>query len=228
MGVNVFDSGQAKPQRALLVDAIAAKVADLMRVNGRYLRLVARIARIVEKSIKETHDMFGLHLVEEASLGNMPCLLVALGHAPYTPQSTDPIDMSAELDVQLLIVSSNLGGYVVGRLAPDVASDATATLDPGIDTMLEHLEERLMGQELGVDGIHELRWHTVDEVFTSNEYTVWEARATCLLERHVNPDRDEDRIVVEVETKNELDGIPPGGQLDPIVDSVVTLPLEDP
>lgn len=218
-----FDTGQPKAQRSLFFDAIVVALADLMRANGGYLRTVKRIARTVRAAVNETHDEFGMHLVEQASQGCMPCVLVAFGDAKYQSASTDPIDSYSELDVQILIVSSHLGGFEAGRIVADAAAGADATQDPGLDTMLEHVEERLMGQNLGVPGVHELRWHHVGEVDTFDQYTAWEARASVVLERHINPDRDEDRIDVEIETKNQLDGIPTGGDLDPIVDSVVTL-----
>lgn len=223
-----FDTGAPKAQRTQLFDAIAAALGDLYRSAAppAYLRPTKRIARIVRPSVNETHDGFGLKLVEDASQGNMPCVLVAFGDAKYSAQGLDPIDSQAELDVQLLVVSSHLGGMETGRLAADTTANADATQDPGLDTMLEHVEERLMGQDLGVPGIHELRWHHVGEVFTAPEYSVWEVRATALLERHVNPDRAETRVVTEIEADHKLDGVPAGGQLDPIVETIT--PLEAP
>lgn len=219
-----FDTGLPKPQRTMLVEAIATRLLGQLT----YLRAVKRIARIVRQAVGETHDFFGIDLMNNASQGNMPCVLVALGDAQYHATGTDPIDGVSELDVQLLVISSHLGGREDGRLSPDAVALAGTDpkADPGIDTMLEHIEERLSGQDLGVASIDVIRWKHTGEIDTLQEYSAWEARFTVQLDRNVNPDRAEMRQSLSIEVDNQLDGVPrtdPPGELDPIVTTITDL-----
>lgn len=231
---HTFDTGLPAAQRTMVFDAIVTALADLRRDNGMYLRGVHMIARPVEKAMRETHDEMGIYLINNASQGNFPCALVAFGRASKRRIGTDPLDAVAELDVQVLICSANLGGLEAGRLTAGAAVATDLTIDPGMFVMVEHVEERLDGQALGVDGTYELRMSHDDEIDTLKEYSVRELRFDLQLDRTINPSRNDARVSLSIEADNQLDGIPAGAvgphgnSLDPIVQTITDLEVPTP
>lgn len=183
-----YDTGLTRAQRTLLRAAIATNLADLLKANGGYLRALKSLPLPLRGTSDDDLGWIGEH-----ALGQTPCILIALGRKDY-----DSVDVSdvwrGKIDVALYVCSSNLRGYIDGRLETDVVASADSTADPGIDTILEHAEERLLGQSFELGGLasqrtSDMRPSSEDEVFTNGEMTVWEQRYSIYVERQVNPDR---------------------------------------
>jgi len=81
---HTFDTGLAKPQRTLLVEGIADALAPLRIAGGMYLKAIKQIARVVEASVRQTDDEYGVYLINNASQGADPCVLIALGDEDVT------------------------------------------------------------------------------------------------------------------------------------------------
>lgn len=220
---HAFDTGLAKPQRTLLVEGIATALAPLRVAGGMYLKAIKTLARVVQPTVRQTDDVYGIYLAVNASQGNDPCVLIALGDEDVVGLNTEALEMESTLDVQVLVCSSNMRSREVGRLSSDIVADTDPMADPGIWVMLEHVRERLAGQAIGVG--HEMRLKHVREVATFDDRSFWELRFDVAMDVIVDPDRDVGDLD-SIEADNELDGIPPGGPLDPLVTTITD--LDDP
>lgn len=200
-----YDTGLTRAQRTLLRAAIATRLAPLLVANGGYLRSIKSLPRPLKNGSEDELGWLG-NLVQ----GQVPCIGIALGRKDFEPTGMDipPIHFRGKLEVALYICSNNLRGYVDGRLETDVVAGASASADPGIDTMLEHVEELLLGESYDLGNgrpTSELTFEHEDEVFTGGDVTVWEQRASIWLEREINPDRSITQLVTEIQGLHSLE-----------------------
>jgi hypothetical protein len=155
-------------------------------------------------------------------------LLVALGNK-RTQSLGDPLENHGELEVVIYVASAHSRDLVDGRLAGDGISSSNLEADPGIEVALEHVEECVLGQQLGITGVKEMRQTEEDEVATFAEFTVWYQRYTVEVERVIDPNRDETILVTSIEGRHQESGIPaglPDGATD--LDPLVTIANLDP
>jgi hypothetical protein len=199
-----FDSGLEKPQRTLIRAAIADRLGALLTSANppRYVTAIRFLPRIV----RGEGDSEGLAMLIEVSRGKAPAIFIALGRRRPLDEMTDPLELRAELEVAIYLVSAHARDLVDGRLAGDGISTVNLTADPGIEVMLEHVEERLQGQLLGIAGTKEMRETDEDEVLTLAEYTIWEQRYRIEVERVIDPNRDETILVTSIEGRHREDG----------------------
>lgn len=198
-----FDTGLAKPQRTLIREAIIAKLAPLL-TTANPARYVAAI-KPLPRALRGEGDGDGFAMLKYEVAGKAPCILVAVGRKRYD-SSVNPLEARGELEVAIYLVSSHARGIVSGRLAIDAVATADLTKDPGIEVMLEHVEELLLGQPLGIAGVDMLRPTDEDEVVTFEDFTAWELRFVVAVERVINPNRDETELVTSIEGKHEESG----------------------
>lgn len=219
--VHKFDTGLFAAQRTVVRLGVAEMLRPLLlpqlggSANG-YIRSIRGLPRPLRAHSEEELGWIG-----NAVQGQAPCVLIALGSKGYGPHGMDgpSVHYAGELEIVIYAVSLNSRAFIEGRLAADVVGTANVSNDPGIETLLEHIEELLIGQDPNVEGIHELRPQSEDEVFTGGE-TVWEQRYTCKVEREINPARLVTGIVTTIETKNNLDG---ANAANPVVDTITTV-----
>lgn len=201
---HVYDTGLAKPQRTLIRDAVVARLAALKRPT-MYLEAVAMIpARVTGRG-----DDAGIAEILDVLNGRAPALVVALGRAEYAPGGMPASRAMKTIEIAIYAVSNHSRGVVDGRLANDAAA-ATVTRDPGIETMLEHAEQMLLGKPLGLsDGIQEIRPVSEDELATAKDLTIWEALYSIRVERRINHNRLITEILTEIEAGHRVDGADP-------------------
>lgn len=218
-GNQKFDTGLFRAQRSAVRESIAARLAPLLKANGRYVRKIGNLPRPLKG-----HDEEELGFLANEVQGNAPCIVVALGRKEYQSAGMDipATQFRGELEVAIYVASANSRAFVEGRLAQDVPAMSDATADPGIETMLEHIEELLIGQMIDLKGTADMRPISEDEVFTGGDYSVWEQRYTLLVDRFLNPERLNTKILTSIEGANNLDGADPG---NPVVDTVSTLEI---
>ena len=216
-----FDTGLARAQRTLLRSAVATALSDLLSTNGGYLRAIRSLPRPLRG-----HDLDELGFIGNAIQGQAPCVLIALGAKKYEPVDMDSI-YRGRVEVALYVCSNNLRGRIDGRIETDVAAAADATKDPGIDAILENVEERLLGtsfhlgsQTTAAAVTSQMFPESEDEVFTGDDMTVWEQRYSVELYREPNPNRAITAVVTSVETDTEIEGADPA---NPIVTTVANL-----
>jgi hypothetical protein len=218
-GLHKFDTGLFRAQRTVIRESLCARLSPLLKANGGYLASIVELAR----PLRGEGDEDGLALLARAVNGRAPCLVVALGKKNYDGTDTESLLVAGELDIAIYAVTAHARDHVAGRLAADVVSDSNRAADPGIETMLEHVEELLLGQELGIKGVLEVRFNDEDEVATFDDYTVWEQRATIKVQRDINPRRNSTAFVTSIEGRHRLAEIPQVHPMSPTVQTVAEL-----
>lgn len=221
MSAPTYDTGLAKPQRTMLRAAIAARLSPLLVANGGYLRAVMSLPRPLAGSSEIELDWF-----RRAFQGQTPCIAIALGSKKHQPAGLEATEVRGELEVAIYVASTNQRDLVAGRLEADISSTTDPKSDPGVDAMLEHVEELLLGQNFVlVNGAvssttSELKFESEEEVYTDGNLTVWGERATLLVERPINPDRLITQLMTEIQTTTSIEGADPA---NPIVTTDQTL-----
>jgi hypothetical protein len=211
-----FDTGHPKPLRAMLVGALASRFADIMRPAGYVVSVVVLPRQIGAGDEEALGDL------ARAAQGRAPCIAIAVSGKKMRPVGLDATEAAADLEFSIYAVSDHARGIVDGRLYQDAAA-ADSKADPGIFALLEHIEERVHGAFLGVDGIDEPRQHDEDELATFDDVTVWVQRYRVNVERRINPDRAVTAPLLSIQAEHMGDAIPNGGALSPFVTTVSTL-----
>lgn len=225
MGAHAYDTGLALAQRTLIRNAVIAKLAPLLKANGRYLHAIKPMPR----RYRGEGDDAGRQQLVNTLLGQAPAIAVALGRKTYEATDGDAFLSLAELEVSIAVISQHGRdpALVEGRLATDVVGDAALTSDPGIEAALEHIEELLLGQDLGVAGTTELRPVDEEEVETAENGTIWQQTYTLRVERQINPSRG-NTLITSIEARTTPEGIADSdpnsaADLNPLVTTVAAL-----
>lgn len=194
---HVFDSGQALPQRRALREAIVGRLeplrkASLPGVGSLYLEAVIELAAPFRAGDDELEN----HL-KDAIQGRPLVATVALGERQFAPTGTDNREWRGDLRVQVMVVSTHARG-LLARQAGDAVAAADTSKDPGLDTVLEHVFERLAGWDCGVAGVSELRPVSEDVAYMGADATAWELVLTAQVQTDTNPNRALTQVVVDV------------------------------
>lgn len=233
MTANIYDTGLPTSQRSVIRTTVMAKLAPLLKTNGLYLRAIVPLALPLHGG----HDEQGMALLNAALAGQAPAILVALGKKTYESAGSLEIDGRGILEVAIYVCSANPRNTVDGRLANDVVAATDNTADPGIETMLEHVEQLLDGQDLGIDSVYEMLAETEDQVWTGDDYTIWEQVYKIKVDRAINPNRNIAQLVTSIAAATSIDtaqsGVPVpapvGSPANPILDyDPSAIPLEAP
>lgn len=216
----VYDTGLTRAQRTLLRATIAAQLSDLLVANGGYLHAIRSLPRPLKNSSEEELGWIGY-----VAQGQYPMVLIALGSKSY-----ESVDVSAvyrgKIEVSIYACSGNIRGVIDGRLETDVVAASDATKDPGIDTILEHVEERLLGQGFELGNLPAQRTTHMDpeseeELVTGGDCTVWEQKYSLYVMREVNPDRKVTQLNLTMEAQTSIE--PTSDPENPLVDTVANL-----
>jgi hypothetical protein len=225
---HVFDTGASAAQRTRVRDAILQR---LLPLKALYVRALAPVPMIWQGRADEK----GLAMLLEAGMRAAPAVYVGLGRKNYEPGGNEDTEVRGALQVGVYVVSGNQRSLVEGRLSADTVatgiagdgSDADTTADPGIDIMLEHVEELLIGYQLPVDGVTVLESDWEDEIGTFDKVTIWGIHFTIHVERRIDPARGITQLVTEIETGTTPD-TSPNLPTDPaFVTTLTTLDPED-
>lgn len=164
----VFDHGLARPLRTLVRDGVVAALQPLLASRGGYLEAVEAFGSVVR-----TDDLATIGLVHEALQGRAPAVLVALAGKTYDEAGNQGRRWAAQLTVQVIVYSHHARS-LEARLAGDVVSAASDQADPGMDVMLEHVEEILIDNNLDIGGkAHTLQPVSEDELGAEPGQTLW-------------------------------------------------------
>lgn len=215
-GLHKYDTGHFRPQRSMVRQGVIDKLAPLLVANGRYAHAIAGIPRPLKSEADDE-----LALIEFAIGTRYPAICVGLGRKDYEATGMDipAVQYRAELELAIYVMTANARAREDGRLSTDIAGSADLKNDPGIEAILEHIEQILLGQDIDIAGVSEMRPKYEDEVFTGAEFSVWEQRYSVKVNRDINPDRDVDGIVTSIEMKDlDDDEITPHTIVDSIAD----------
>lgn len=219
VGLHAFDTGLHRAQRTTIREALVARLEAKLIANGGYLRFV----KMLPRPLRAEGDEDGIATFWKAVQGNTPSLAIALGRKTYEATDTEALLQRGELEFFVYAVSTHGRDTVEGRLAADVAADASVAADPGLETILEHVEELLLGQELNIKGISEIRAIEEDELATFDDCSIWELKFAVKVERQIKPTRASTRIVTSLQGDHRPAEIPAVHPLSPTVRSVAEL-----
>lgn len=210
-----FDTGLFRPQRTMVRQFLRAALGVLLKANGGYVHKIGALPRPLHGP---SEDELGLLVTAVAN--QTPAILIALGDKDIESTGMDATECRGELEIVIYAMSSSQRSFIDGRLEADAVAVSDASTDPGIETLLEHIEELVLGQSLPIQGIAELRGHAEKELYTFAEYTVWTQRYTAKVERVINRDRAVAGIVTTVAVLSQLDG---ANAVNPIVETITNL-----
>lgn len=232
MTANTYDTGLATSQRSAIRAKVMANLAPLLKSNGLYVRSIVPLARPLH-----SHDEDGLSLLATQVNGQCPAIVVALGKKTYEAAGSLQVDGRGVLEVCVYVCSANPRNEVDGRLANDVTAATDNTADPGIETMLEHVEQLLDGQDLGIATVYEMIAEVEEEVWTGADFTIFEQVYKLKVDRAINVNRNIATLVTSIAAQTSIDtaqsGVPVpapvGSPANPFLDyDPSAIPLEAP
>jgi hypothetical protein len=174
-----FDSGAAKPQRALLKDGVVSLLTPLKLVpgsppTGGYLLDIIKFGGVVWSTQNDGPDLQTLM----KTFARTPTVGVATG--TLTAQTATVNKRHAIGQVELILFFGNQHGRDAhhGRLESDVTALANDQADPGLDVAMEHCRELLLGQWPTVltSTVKQLEFRTEEEVVTLPTLTLWQQK----------------------------------------------------
>lgn len=165
---HAFDTGADAPQRTRIRQGVASLLSGLKRPAG-YLMEVAPTKLIV----RSYRDEYGVAQLANA-VTRFPSILVAVGDRVSHAKAIGGYQEQGQLDLLIYIASNNARPGVSGRQEIDTAGLASDTADPGLDIMLDHAKELLLGQYVDAVGdIKQVRPDREEQLYTEAAVEVW-------------------------------------------------------
>ena len=217
-----FDSGALYPARRLVRQQIAARLDDLLRASGGYL------GSVVELPAWFTAGDPDLQAMLVSGLSQPPAVLIALGARSFRAAGMGDASMwRSELEIQVLL-ADRVNRTELDTVRGDVTSDDDATTPPGIETMSDHVLERLagarlrtaIGDVLPAANAAELRPVNEREVWFGDGWIVWEHLYTVQIEVDINRQRAVSARLLSIRTNNTLDDATAVNPITPTVTEI--------
>lgn len=163
-----FDTGLSIPQRTAIRQG-AVSLLSAMKLPAGYLVNV-----IPWGSVVRTHtDEQGIAELVDV-LARTPSIAIALGDGQFFPAGIGGHQAKKTIDLLVYHASGNQRGRTGGRTEMDVSALASDHADPGLDVMMEHALELLIGQRCGASSsIKQIIPDREEELYTSAPITLW-------------------------------------------------------
>lgn len=193
---HTFDTGLARPQRTTLRNGAVTLLAGLRRPAG-YLQAVIPWGGVV----RGFTDDLGIDQLWKALMGRAPAIAVSLGDRANEPAGMGGFNGKGPIELLVYFYSNHLRELEAGRLSQDAVALANDVADPGLDVMLEHAEELLVGQYVGTNKtIKQIALRREEELRTENGFTLWVQRYAVEITRTINPHRGLTQMLEELRT----------------------------
>lgn len=216
---HAFDTGLLVPQRQAIRDAVLARL-DVLVKKPAGTGLYVRALKTVPGRLSGGSDESLAELVHHTQ-GELPAVLIAMGRKVPTRVSEDGLELEVAHTLHVYVASSHQKDDVVGRLYSDAIAAGDLRADPGLFTMLEHIEELLVGQELGVPGVGALVQTEDDELATFADLAVWQQTYEVPATKTINPSRGITQLLLSIQAAHNLDL--PTEAVEPIVTTITEL-----
>lgn len=191
-----FDTGLPRPQRTTLRNGAVALLSGLKRPTG-YLQAVVPWGGVV----RGYTDDEGIDQLWRTLEGRSPAIAIALGDRTNEAIGMGGFNFKGTLELLVYFYSSHPRDLEAGRLSADAVAIASNTADPGLDVMLEHAEELLVGQRAGVSAtIKQIRLAREEELRTEGGFSLWVQRYAVEVTRNINPHRGIELMLTELRT----------------------------
>lgn len=200
-----FDTGLAAPLRTLLRNGAITLLAPLLKTAGGYLAAVVPWGGI----IRGYTDEDGIALIDQVMLGRVPSVAIALGDESLAPSGGTNFTYKGALEMDAYFYARNLRSITEGRTSIDAVGAADDTADPGLDVMMDHVRELLVGARAGsVPAIKQIRPRSADELRTEDSFTLWVQRYEVTLDVQINRNRGISQLIHEFRTNvRAADGV---------------------
>lgn len=229
-----FDTGLAMPQRTLIRRGVIDLLAGLKRSAGGYLHAVRPFGGIV----RSFTDELGIDLLWKALSGGSPAIAVALGDRATHPTGMGGFKGAGELELFVYVYSSHPRDMLTGRHEADVVAAASNTADPGIDVIMEHVEELLVGQRVGATAvtspvnevnratpsIKQIQFGREEELRTEVAFTLWLQRYSVTVTRSIDKYRNVSQLLEEIRTKVRTSDDASADPADPVTEQQNLVP----
>lgn len=168
---HTFDTGLARTLR-YTVRTFVLDTLDRLRyratpVPSGYLK--ALIPHSTD--VRGSNDEVGIDILFEALNGRAPAVAVVVGDKSYEPAGAQHRYM-ATLDVKVYVQSHN-SRSMLARDEGGAEAQLSDLKDPGIEVIMEHIEELLIGAKHSSDHIKDLRPQREEEIASTKELTLW-------------------------------------------------------
>lgn len=166
-----FDHGLAKPHRTLIRDGAVTLLSGLERINGGYLQFVGKFGAV----IRSWTDADGVDQLFDALSGQAPAIVVAVGDSTSKEAGTGGFGWTDDFELFVYHVTNHARDMVIGRQAEDPVALVDDAADPGLDVMMAHAKELLVGQRCGVSHatMKQVKPDREEELLTKDGVTVW-------------------------------------------------------
>lgn len=203
---HAFDTGLARPQRTLVRNGAVTLLSGLLRTNGGYLRAVLPWGGV----IRGFTDVKGVDDLWKALLGRAPAIAIAVNDRTSEPAGIGGFNFKSELELVAYHYSNHPRSLTAGRMEIDAAGLASDTADPGLDVMLEHAEELLVGQRCGASAtVKQVVPTREEELLTDEGLTLWAQRYSVTLHRQINEYRGVTALLAELRTNVRASDVAP-------------------
>jgi hypothetical protein len=197
-----FDSGLTLPQRRKIREAIVARLREDLELatlpgstGDLYVAAVVELAAPYRQGDGDLEEM-----LKEAAAGRSPMIAVALGARSFAASNTDERSWRGPLQVHVYVLSSHRGGLLTRVRGGDAAAEASNAADPGLETAMEHVFERLAGFAPPDCLAAELRPQSEDFPYVADDFTVAEIVFEVAVQTNVNPKRARTQVAVDILT----------------------------
>lgn len=202
---HAFDTGLSGAQRTLLRNGAVAVLAGLMRQAGGYLQAVIPWGGV----IRGHTDEIGIDELHAAFAGRSPAIAIALGDCALEPAGIGGFNFKGSLELLAYHYSNHPRDLEAGRLAIDAAGLTSDVADPGLDVIMEHTAQLLIGQRavLGAT-VKQIVPTREEELRTENAFSLWVQRYAVTVTRNINANRGLTQLLEEIRTNVRADGWP--------------------
>lgn len=193
-----FDTGLQRAQRTTIRNGAVTLLSGLLRSNGGYLQAVIPWGGLV----RGYTDQVGIDMLMVALNGRAPGIAVGLGDRTIKPGGVGGFAFKASVQLVVYFYSSHARDITDGRMAIDVAALAADTADPGLELIMEQIEELLVGQYPGTNStVKQVVPYLEEELRTEPNETLWAQHYSVVVDRVINPYRTLTQLLTDFRTK---------------------------
>lgn len=147
-----YTTGHQRPQEMLLAEALVSRISLLHKDNGLFLAHVGELPTLPSRLRREAWDM----AVKQMG-ARVPAAFVIIDSARTREGDNSGHTWQRDYDVTVAVFSNHRRDTVTGRLNPDLDSMTQNDKDPGIRAMCELVDTLIMGWDIGIDGVYDVR-----------------------------------------------------------------------
>lgn len=209
-----FDNGLHVPQRTRIRRGAVTLLSGLKRSAGGYLVDVIPYGGVV----RTYTDTEGVQQIV-ATLSRAPSIAVAVGDRASLVAGIGGYQERGEIDLLIYFSNNNARSEQRWRQEIDSAGLASDTADPGLDVILDHAKELLIGQLVAgsAKDIKQIRPEREEELVTAEAVTIWLQTYKVTTHVQISEFRTVTQLLTSLRMRaatNPLETTPPAAKID--------------